>query len=164
MAHALDTFQPLLTRVDPKQVEAMVEASRETPTVAAPPAAKAKASKAKPAPRVATAATIEFDDFAKIDLRIAEIVAADHVEGADKLLRLTLNLGEGADQKQVFAGIKSAYQPEDLVGKTVIVVANLQPAVIRGVESQGMLLAVEDGGKLIVITPEQPAASGKPVA
>ncbi|MCB0314166.1 MAG: methionine--tRNA ligase, partial [Calditrichaeota bacterium] len=68
------------------------------------------------------------------------------------------------EKRQLVAGLAEHYRPEDLVGKTVIVVANLQPAVIRGVESQGMLLAVEDGGKLIVITPEQPAASGKPVA
>ncbi|MCB1689859.1 MAG: methionine--tRNA ligase [Halioglobus sp.] len=164
VAHALDTFQPLLTRVDPKQVEAMVEASRETPTVAAPPAAKAKASKAKPAPGVATAATIEFDDFAKIDLRIAEIVAADHVEGADKLLRLTLNLGEGADQKQVFAGIKSAYQPEDLVGKLTVMVANLAPRKMRFGVSEGMVLAAGPGdSELFLLEPHAGARPGMQV-
>jgi methionyl-tRNA synthetase len=151
IAHRLATFQPLLTRVDPKQVEAMVAASRETQAAANPAAAPPPAGtkKAQPASAPATApadastntastGTIEFDDFAKIDLRIAEIIAAEHVEGADKLLRLTLNLGEDGGQRQVFAGIKSAYQPEDLVGKLTVMVANLAPRKMRfGVSQRG---------------------------
>lgn len=159
--HALDKFQPLLTRIDPKQVEAMVEASKEMQTAAAPRVAKTK--KAKPAPAPAPD-TIEFDDFAKVDLRIAEIVAAEHVEGADKLLRLTLNLGEECDQKQVFAGIKSAYQPEDLVGKLTVVVANLAPRKMRFGVSEGMVLAAGPGDtELFLLEPHVGAKPGMQV-
>lgn len=153
--HALDTFQPLLTRIDPKQVAAMVEASKETQTAAAPPAVKAKEAKPDPA-----ADTIEFDDFAKIDLRIAEIIAAEHVEGADKLLRLTLGLGDDRDQKQVFAGIKAAYQPEDLVGKLTVVVANLAPRKMRFGVSEGMVLAAGPGDTELFLL--EPHAGAKP--
>ena len=105
---------------------------------------------------------ISIDEFKKIQLKTARVIAAEAIPKAKKLLKLQIELG--TEKRQLVAGLAEHYRPEDLVGKTVIVVANLQPAVIRGVESQGMLLAVEDGGKLIVITPEQPAASGKPVA
>jgi methionyl-tRNA synthetase len=153
--HSLDKFQPLLTRIDPKQVEAMVEASKETQAAAAVPAATT--NKAKPAP---AAETIEFDDFAKIDLRIAEIVAAEHVEGADKLLRLTLSLGDDSGQKQVLAGIKSAYQPEDLVGKLTVMVANLAPRKMRFGVSEGMVLAAGPGDTELFLL--EPHAGAKP--
>tara|TARA_R110002124_G_scaffold26621_1_gene95776 strand:- start:295 stop:2328 length:2034 start_codon:yes stop_codon:yes gene_type:complete len=155
--HALDAFQPLLTRIDPKQVAAMVEASKEAQ---AAPAATAK--KTQPASKAA--ATIEFDDFTKVDLRIAEIVAAEHVEGADKLLRLTLNLGPDSGQKQVFAGIKSAYQPEDLVGKLTVMVANLAPRKMRFGVSEGMVLAAGPGDKeLFLLEPHAGATPGMQV-
>ena len=155
--HALDAFQPLLTRIDPKQVAAMVEASKEAQ---AAPAATAK--KTQPASKAA--ATIEFDDFAKVDLRIAEIIAAEHVEGADKLLRLTLNLGPDSGQKQVFAGIKSAYQPEDLVGKLTVMVANLAPRKMRFGVSEGMVLAAGPGDKeLFLLEPHAGATPGMQV-
>ena len=155
--HALDAFQPLLTRIDPKQVAAMVEASKEAQ---ASPAATAK--KTQPASKAA--ATIEFDDFAKVDLRIAEIIAAEHVEGADKLLRLTLNLGPDSGQKQVFAGIKSAYQPEDLVGKLTVMVANLAPRKMRFGVSEGMVLAAGPGDKeLFLLEPHAGATPGMQV-
>ncbi|CAA0124043.1 Methionine--tRNA ligase [Halioglobus japonicus] len=162
VAHALAEFQPLLTRIDPKQVAAMIEASKETQAEAAPPAekTKTKTKKAKPAAATAPADTIEFDDFAKIDLRIAEIVAAEDVEGADKLLRLTLNLGEHGDQKQVFAGIKSAYQPEALVGKLTVMVANLAPRKMRFGVSEGMVLAAGPGDEEIFLL--EPHAGAKP--
>jgi methionyl-tRNA synthetase len=106
--------------------------------------------------------TIEFDDFAKVDLRIAEIVAAEHVEGADKLLRLTLSLGE--EQKQVFAGIKSAYQPETLVGKLTVMVANLAPRKMRFGVSEGMVLAAGPGGEeLYLLEPHAGARAGMQV-
>jgi methionyl-tRNA synthetase len=156
--HPLAKFEPLLTRIDPKQVEAMVEASREAQGVTAAPAAQPKTSKAAPAP--VTPDSIEFDDFAKIDLRIAEIVAAEHVEGADKLLRLTLSLGPDGGQKQVFAGIKSAYQPEDLVGKLTVMVANLAPRKMRFGVSEGMVLAAGPGDREIFLL--EPHAGAKP--
>nr|MBP6725389.1 methionine--tRNA ligase [Halioglobus sp.] len=115
----LGTFEPLLTRVDSKQVEAMVEAGK----AAAPAGAVAQAAE-----QVASD-TIAFEDFARVDLRIVEIVAAEAVEGADKLLRLTLNLGDS--HRQVFAGIRSAYEPADLVGKLTVMVANLAPRKMR---------------------------------
>jgi methionyl-tRNA synthetase len=103
--------------------------------------------------------TITIDDFAKIDLRIVKITNAEQVEGADKLLRLTLDLG--AETRQVFAGIKSAYQPEQLIGKLTVMVANLAPRQMRFGESQGMVLAAGPGGKdLWILSPDTGAAPG----
>jgi methionyl-tRNA synthetase len=159
VAHQLATFQPLLTRIDSKQVDAMIEASKESQAAAAAPAPESK--KAKPA---VGAGTIEFDDFARVDLRIAEIVAAEHVEGADKLLRLTLSLGEDGGHRQVFAGIKSAYQPEDLVGKLTVMVANLAPRKMRFGVSEGMVLAAGPGDKeLFLLEPHVGAKAGMQV-
>jgi methionyl-tRNA synthetase len=148
LGRPLGTFQPLMTRIERKQVEAMVAASRE---------GGAAAEHEQPAP--AGADTIEFDDFARVDLRIAEIVAADHVEGADKLLRLTLSLGE-AGQRQVFAGIRSAYQPQELVGRLTVIVANLAPRKMRFGVSEGMVLAAGPGGREIFLL--EPHAGARP--
>ncbi|MCB1848403.1 MAG: methionine--tRNA ligase subunit beta, partial [Halieaceae bacterium] len=152
LGHQLAPFEPLLTRVDMKQVEAMIEASREQ-TEAAPAAT---------GPAVATPPekdnTIQFEDFARVDLRVARIVAADHVDGADKLLRLTLDLGER--QCQVFAGIKSAYQPADLVGKLTVMVANLAPRKMRFGVSEGMVLAAGPGGEELYLL--EPHAGARP--
>ena len=145
--HSLGTFQTLMTRVDSKRVAAMVEASKEE---AAPQAKATAAEKAK------SSETIEFKDFAKVDLRIAEIVAAELVEGADKLLRLTLSLGD--NQLQVLAGIRSAYQPEDLVGKLTVMVANLAPRKMRFGVSEGMVLAAGPGGKDLFLLEPHPGA------
>ncbi len=146
--HSLAAFEPLLTRVDPDQVEAMIAASREPEAEAPPP---------PPAVAGAGADTIQFEDFAKIDLRVAEIVAAEHVEGADKLLRLTLDLGDGG-RRQVFAGIKSAYGPEELLGKLTVVVANLAPRKMRFGVSEGMVLAAGPGGREIYLLEPHPGA------
>lgn len=148
----LATFTPLITRIDSKQVEAMVEASKESQAAEALLPVGAKQDKSP-------GDTIEYDDFAKIDLRIAEIVAAEPVEGADKLLRLTLNLGEGGE-RQVLAGIKSAYQPEELVGKLTVVVANLAPRKMRFGISEGMVLAAGPGDKELFLL--EPHAGAKP--
>ena len=102
---------------------------------------------------------ISFDDFAKIDLRIAKIVKAEHVEGADKLLQLTLDLD--GDTRNVFAGIKSAYKPEDLEGKLTVMVANLAPRKMRFGMSEGMVLAAGPGGSdLFVLNPDDGALPG----
>ncbi|MCW9031398.1 MAG: methionine--tRNA ligase subunit beta, partial [Gammaproteobacteria bacterium] len=102
---------------------------------------------------------IEFDDFAKIDLRIAKIIKAEHVEGADKLLQLTLDIG--GETRNVFAGIKSAYQPEDLEGKHTVMVANLAPRKMRFGMSEGMVLAAGPGGKdLWILEPHEGAQPG----
>ena len=154
--HQLGTFEPLLTRIDSKQVAAMVEASKQASPTPAPVAPVAPAAK----PDMDN--TIAFEDFAKVDLRIAEIVAAELVDGADKLLRLTLSLGDS--EKQVLAGIRSAYQPADLVGKLTVMVANLAPRKMRFGVSEGMVLAAGPGGKdLFLLEPHAGARAGMQV-
>ena len=102
---------------------------------------------------------IQFDDFAKLDLRIAKIVKAEHVDGADKLLQLTLDIG--GETRNVFAGIKSAYAPEDLEGKLTVMVANLAPRKMRFGISEGMVLAAGPGGNdLFVLHPDDGAQPG----
>ncbi len=150
--HAINKFKPMISRIDPKQIEAMVQDSK--PKTAEPSKAKPKA---KPKPETPT--EIEYDDFAKVDLRIAKIVNAEHVEGADKLLRLTLDIG--GQQRQVFAGIKSAYQPEQLIGRLTLTVANLKPRKMKFGMSEGMVLAAGPGGKDIwLLQPDEGAQPG----
>jgi methionine--tRNA ligase beta chain len=100
---------------------------------------------------------ITIDDFSKVELKVAEILSVEDIEGADKLYKLEIDLGE--EKRQLVAGIKSAYSKEDLVGKQVIVIVNLEPAKLRGVESQGMLLAA-DGEQPIILIPEQKVPNG----
>ncbi len=154
--HKINKFKPLLTRVETEKVEAMVEASRESAPAAAKP-------KAEPTPKAEEeSSTIAFEDFAKVDLRVARIAAADHVEGADKLLCLKLDLGD--EQKQVFAGIKAAYQPEDLVGRLTVMVANLAPRKMRFGVSEGMVLAAGPGGEdIFLLQPDSGAEPGMQV-
>lgn len=106
---------------------------------------------------------ISIDDFNKIDLRIAKVIRADHVEGAEKLLQLELDLGD--EKRQVFAGIKSAYQPEELTGKLIVMVANLAPRKMRFGVSEGMMLVAKGNGEkdLWVISPESGALPGMKV-
>ena len=127
-AHRIGTYQHLMQRVDAKQLDALFEPPAPPQIEVALPGGEAIAE------------TISIDDFAKIDLRIAKIVNAEHVEGSDKLLRLTLDVGEG-QTRNVFSGIKSAYQPEDLVGKLTVMVANLAPRKMKFGVSEGMVLA-----------------------
>jgi tRNA-binding protein len=101
---------------------------------------------------------VTIADFAKLDLRVATIKAAEPHPNADRLLVLTIDLGD--EERQLVAGIRTHYTPEELVGKQIVVVANLQPATLRGVESQGMLLAASDGARVIVLSPEKPTAPG----
>ncbi len=137
----IKSYAPLFTRIETKSIEAVIEASKEDvkPAVVAAPATPAKVE-AKPA---IEAATISIDDFTKVDLRIARIASAEHVEGADKLLRLKLDLGP-MGERQVFAGIKAAYAPETLVGKLTVCVANLTPRKMKFGMSEGMVLAASD--------------------
>ncbi|HEY8606267.1 MAG TPA: methionine--tRNA ligase [Noviherbaspirillum sp.] len=134
---AIGTFEHLMQRVDPKMLEALFE----TPEAPAAPTASAAAGAAEAAGGIEPIdAEIKIDDFAKVDLRIARIVNCEHVEGSDKLLRLTLDVGEGR-HRNVFSGIKSAYQPEELVGKLTVMVANLAPRKMKFGISEGMVLA-----------------------
>ncbi len=160
LAHRIDTFTPMMQRVEMKQVEAMLAEEKPAEPVAEKPA---KADKKKaPAPAAddnALAPVIEFDDFAKIDLRVAKIVAAQHVEGADKLLQLTLDLG--FEQRNVFAGIKSAYAPEQLVGRLTVMVANLAPRKMKFGMSEGMVIAAGPGGSdIFLLAPDSGAQPG----
>ncbi|MEM9303129.1 MAG: methionine--tRNA ligase [Pseudomonadota bacterium] len=155
--HALNPFQPLLMRVEEAQINAIQEASRETlaaATDAAPSAPEAPAGPAEP-----IAEEIDFEAFSKVDLRVARITAADHVEGADKLLRLNLDIG--GETRQVFAGIKAAYEPEKLVGRMTVMVANLKPRKMRFGLSEGMVLAAGPGGSdLFLLNPDDGATAG----
>ena len=125
--------------------------------------AEAQTHTAQPAPAAPTTETISIDDFAKIDLRIARIANAEHVEGADKLLRLTLDVGD-LGTRQVFAGIKSAYAPETLVGRLTVMVANLAPRKMKFGMSEGMVLAASDerGGPFL-LSPDSGAQPGMKV-
>ena len=151
--HTVNKFKPLMTRIEKEHIDAMIDESKQDLQQAAPAAAK-------PAGNIEPfAEQIEFDDFAKIDLRIARILKAEHVEGADKLLQLTLDIGDGT--RNVFAGIKSAYQPEDLEGKLTVMVANLKPRKMRFGVSEGMVLAAGPGGKdLWILEPHAGAEPG----
>ncbi|OKY24803.1 methionine--tRNA ligase [Thalassotalea sp. PP2-459] len=153
--HKINKFKALLQRVDMDKVEAMVAASKENLT-------ETKPVVTGPIADDPLSPEIQFDDFAKIDLRIARIVKAEHVEKADKLLRLELALdNDGNETRQVFAGIKSAYQPEDLEGKLTVMVANLAPRKMRFGMSEGMVLAAGPGGKdLWILNPEDGAQPG----
>ncbi|MES9946545.1 MAG: methionine--tRNA ligase [Candidatus Thiodiazotropha sp.] len=156
--HTISKFKPLMTRVDPKHIEAMLEHSKEDLAAQAPDK-PAKPAADSPLARDPIADTIQFDDFAKLDLRIARIAKAEHVEGADKLLQLTLDLGD--ETRNVFAGIKSAYAPEDLEGKLTVMVANLAPRKMRFGISEGMVLAAGPGGKeLFILNPDEGAQPG----
>ncbi|PCJ87219.1 MAG: methionine--tRNA ligase [Thiotrichaceae bacterium] len=156
LAHTINKFKPLLTRIEKEQLDAITEASTENmPTTENKPASGPLADDP-------IADEISFDDFAKIDLRIARIVKAEHVEGADKLLQLTLDLD--GQTKKVFAGIKSAYKPEDLEGKLTVMVANLAPRKMRFGLSEGMVLAAGPGGKdLFILNPDDGAVPGMKV-
>jgi methionyl-tRNA synthetase len=150
LVHKINTFIPLMTRVEPEKIAAIVEASRENLQPTPQPVAKRFDPIAEP---------IEIDDFAKIDLRIAKILNAEHVEGAEKLLHLTVDIGD--ETRSIFAGIKSAYTPEDLIGKLTVVVANLKPRKMRFGLSEGMVLAAGPGGKdLWVLSPDAGAQQG----
>ena len=157
--HHINSFKPLMQRVDPVKVAAMVAASTEnlkptTAVVEKVAAAEPAASAIEP-----VAETINIDDFAKLDLRIARIVSAEHVEGADKLLRLQLDLGN--ETRQVFAGIKAAYQPEQLVGRLTVMVANLAPRKMKFGMSEGMVMAAGPGGsEIFLLSPDDGATPG----
>lgn len=164
--HSINKFKAMLQRVDSDKVAAMVDASKDNLAVTEDASKKAKAAKktAKPAPKAQSdddiAPMIQFDDFAKVDLRIAKIISADHVEGADKLLCLQLDIGDDTP-RQVFAGIKSAYAPEDLTGKLTVMVANLAPRKMRFGMSEGMVLAAGPGGdELYILEPHAGAQPG----
>lgn len=153
LGHTINKFKPMLQRIEGTQIEKMVEASKQPDS-------------ANPAPAASTAnkdeELINIDDFTKVKLKVARITAADSVDGADKLLQLTLDVGD--HQRQVFSGIKAAYQAEDLVGRLTVVVANLAPRKMRFGVSQGMVLAAGPGGSdIFLLSPDSGAEPGMDV-
>ena len=150
--HQIEAFTPLITRIEMKDVEAMIQ-----PEV----------TEIKETTETSTSGAIEpieaectIDDFAKVDLRVATIVSAEAVEGADKLLKLTLDLG--GEQRQVFSGIKAAYRAEDLVGRQTVMIANLAPRKMKFGLSEGMVLAAGPGGsEIYLLEPDQGANAGQ---
>ncbi|MFZ9529322.1 MAG: methionine--tRNA ligase [Burkholderiales bacterium] len=158
----IGTYKHLMTRVDAKQIAALTEANQESLKLGAPAAKPAAAKTTGKAVETATAQAdhISIDDFSKIDLRVARIANAEHVEGADKLLKLTLDVGE-LGTKQVFAGIKSAYDPATLVGRLTVMVANLAPRKMKFGMSEGMVLAASgDAPGLFILSPDSGAQPG----
>ena len=173
--HAINKFKPMLARAEMDKVTAILEETKtelEKENGGAPAAkdqktdkkaekkAKNKGPELREDGNEVIAETIEFPDFAKVDLRIARIVKADHVEGADKLLQLTLDIGNG-ETRNVFSGIKAAYKPEDLEGKLTIMVANLAPRKMKFGLSEGMVLAAGPGGsEIYLLEPHDGAQPG----
>lgn len=159
LSHKINSYEPLLTRIDPKQIEAMKMTTKteaqatENNNQATEKVIEAKEIKAE----------ISIDDFSKIDLRVATILEAESIPEADKLLKLKVDIGDD-ETRQIFAGIKAAYEPESLIGKQVVIVANLAPRKMRFGISEGMVLAAGPGGKDIwVISPQAGAKAGMKV-
>jgi len=168
-------FKHLLARVDPKAVQAMLEASKEPDAGGAPKAAAPAAQAAPKAPATAPAAAsapasgglsepiapvCSFEDFSKVDLRVARILSADTVEGSRKLLRLRVSLG--SEERTIFAGIRSSYEPAALVGRLIVVVANLAPRQMKVGTSEGMALAAGDGAPdVFLLSPDTGAQPGQ---
>ena len=174
LGHTVNAFEPLLARIDPTLIEAMVEASKEslgTPAAATPAPVKKSKEASKPmtettthAAATNTPATIGIDDFAKLDLRVGKVTACAFVEGSDKLLRFELDAGE-LGTRQIFSGIRTAYaEPEKLVGRNVVFIANLAPRKMRFGLSEGMILSAGTGGSdLFLLDADQGAQPGSTV-
>jgi methionyl-tRNA synthetase len=155
VGHTINEFKPLMTRVEPDKIAAIIDASKESlEKTSDKPKAEAKDNQFEP-----IASIIQIDDFAKLDLRIAKIIKAESVPDADKLLKLTVDIGD--ETRTVFAGIKSAYKPEELEGRLTVVLANLTPRKMKFGLSEGMVLAAGPGGKdIFVLSPDVGAVAG----
>ena len=148
--HSLSKFKRLMSRVDIKQINKLIEASKESP--ATPTTATSKE----------TTVSISIDDFNKVDLRVGKVLRSEIVEGADKLLKLVVSLGD--EERTVFAGLRSAYDPDSLVGRNVVVVANLEHRNMRFGTSEGMVLAAGPGdNEIFLLTPDSGASPGMEV-
>ena len=161
--HTINEYQHLMTRIDPKKIEIMVEENKQSLEATSEPAPVRHAEHQQHEAKAEAASPwepfIAIDDFSKVDLRIVRIAAAAHVEGADKLLRLTLDLG--SETRTVFAGIKAAYAPETLVGRLTVMVANLAPRKMRFGTSEGMVLAASgEGPGVFLLAPDSGAQPG----
>ena len=167
LARTIKPYAPLFTRIDPKHIDAMIDASKDT-LAAAPAVQPAPAKKAAAAPaavqEAGASAFIGIDDFAKLDLRIGKVLECGFVEGSDKLLRFLLDAGD-LGQRQIFSGIRASYgEPETLVGRNVVFIANLAPRKMRFGTSEGMILSAGfDGGALSLLDADEGALPGMPV-
>ena len=169
LAHVIQPYAPLFTRIDPKLIDAMTDASKDTlapaPAAAKPAPAKAEAKPAaNPESPLSNPGFIGIDDFAKLDLRIGKVLACEFVEGSDKLLRFELDAGE-LGKRQIFSGIRASYgEPDKLVGRNVVFIANLAPRKMRFGISEGMILSAGfDGGALALLDADSGAQPGMPV-
>ena len=154
LGHTISKFKPMLQRIETAQIEKMVEASKQPESAPASASASGKPSAPRDAP-----GEISIDDFMKVQLKVARIIEATPVEGADELLQLTLDVGD--HQRQVFSGIKAAYHAEDLVGRLTVVVANLAARKMRFGVSEGMVLAAGPGGSdIFLLSPDSGAEPG----
>ncbi|WP_415888823.1 methionine--tRNA ligase [Neptuniibacter sp. SY11_33] len=159
LSHKINKFKPLMQRVEEEKVNAIIEETKEVLAALAAATEQSEKAEAGPLAEEPIADTIEFPDFAKVDLRVVRIAKAEHVKGANKLLQLTLDLG--GETRNVFAGIKSAYAPEDLEGKLTVMVANLAPRKMKFGVSEGMVLAAGPGGEdLWILNPDEGAQPG----
>jgi methionyl-tRNA synthetase len=157
--HKINAYSHLMTRAEAKQLDALFEA---TTVDAAKPATATNAAAPSPQAQAPGPSEITVEDFAKIDIRIAKILSAELVDGADKLLKLTVDIGDA--RRTVFAGIRSAYEPDRLVGRLTVVLANLKPRKMRFGTSEGMVLAAGPGGKdIFLLSPDSGAAPGMKV-
>jgi methionyl-tRNA synthetase len=186
LAHRINAYTPLFTRIDPKQIDAMTEASKEslkptdtavaavaTAATQAPATGGTKQSTASAATATSSATAtggasaapvINIDDFARLDLRVGKVVACEFVEGSDKLLRFELDAGD-LGTRQIFSGIRASYgEPEKLVGRSVVFIANLAPRKMRFGLSEGMILSAGfDGGSLHLLDADSGVQPGMPV-
>ena len=170
LGSVLAPYEPLATRLDPKVVATLIE---ETPAAAPTPTAVTtpKAEAATPANTVAVVAPpspdgkgeVTIDDFSKLDLRVGKVLECGLVDGSDKLLRLQIDLGNG-DVRQIFSGIRESYSPEAMIGRHVVVIANLKPRKMRFGISQGMVLcASNDSPGVFLVSPDEGGAPGMTV-
>ena len=157
LGHTINKFTPLMTRVERDRIDAMIEASKEDLVEEQ----KLKSTPKGPLSETPIAEEISFDDFIKVDLRIARIAKAQYVDGADKLLQLTLDLG--GETRNVFSGIRSAYAPEALEGRLTVMVANLAPRKMRFGLSEGMVLASANDDGIYLLSPDTGAEPGQRV-
>jgi methionyl-tRNA synthetase len=173
--HVVNAFDPLLSRIDGKRIEAMVDASKDslaaTPSPPNPPLEgeglkrSAAVLKPSPEPRVPSPGSlISIDDFAKLDLRIGKVLHCGFVDGSDKLLRFELDAGE-LGKRQIFSGIRASYtEPEKLIGRNVVFIANLAPRKMRFGVSEGMILSAGSGSdNLFLLDADQGAQPGMPI-
>jgi methionyl-tRNA synthetase len=166
LGSAIRPYQPLATRLDPKDVARLVDPAPVEPGESAPPATRLSTPPgASDTATLAAAAAVEgnlisIDDFLRVDLRVAKVLSADLIAGADKLLKLRLDVGE-LGPREIFAGIRAAYDPASLIGRLIVVVANLEPRKMRFGVSEGMMLAAGPGGTdIFVLSPDSGASPG----